>query len=202
MKIIKLIKFLPVVAAALMLTGCASGSGSSVSALDLQKRQQAFAAADHLIIPGGRIGPIRLGMGMDEVTATLGKPDYAFPIQTEGSERIFGYEWKYFSLNIRITFSSDSAPSVTTVETIAWSDTNREYGKQTWADFRPITTIFQTANGLGLGASSFDIKRAYSSFNYRDVEGIGMIYENLGISFSLEPGTHRIWAIQVSSRHR
>src|ERR1700686_4218362 len=191
MKLVKLIKSLPVVTVALMLTGCASGSGSSVSALDLQKRQQAFAAADHLIIPGERIGPIRLGMGMDEVAATLGKPDYAFPIKVEGSERTFGYEWKYFDLNMRVSFSSDSAPSVTIVETVAWSDSNHELGQLTWADFRPIATRFQTANGLGLGASSFDIKREYSSFNYRDAEGIGMFYENLGIGFSLEPGTHR-----------
>src|ERR1041384_2357686 len=55
--------------AALLPLGCASTS--SVSTADLQKRQQAMAKSDLLIVPGQRVGPIRLGMGWDEVIATV-----------------------------------------------------------------------------------------------------------------------------------
>lgn len=182
MRVHNWIKLLAGAGALTVLTGCASGGGS-VPAVDIQKRQQALSSADRLIIPGERIGPIRLGMGMDEVSAMLGKPDVAYTSEYPNGSK--PATWKYWSLNLALIFSSDSAPSVDTIQTIAWKGES-------------ITTIFKTVNGIGLGASSFDVKRAYSSYNYRDTEGMVMDYKNLGIIFTLEPSDHRILQIQVN----
>lgn len=161
--------------ASLLAAGCAT-SGSNVSPADMQKRQQALANSDHLIVPGQRIGPIRLGMGMDEVVATLGQPDYA--------NTAYGWTtWKYVSLNMSISFPSGAAPGVNSVSAVAWNDSGKTIGESTWADVNPVTTVFQTANGIGLGSSTFDVKRGYASSNYTDGGGYSMDFTGLGIAF-------------------
>jgi hypothetical protein len=173
------IKFSLLAAMALVLVGCGSLSGSNnVSAADLQKRQQAMAASDRLIVPGQRIGPIHLGMGMDEVVATLGQPDI---VQNPGR----GQYWEYFSLNLAMFFSASSAPEVVQVST-------HLFGKNT------LATIFKTANGVGLGATSFDVKRAYSSYTDNG-NTERMYYDSIGILFDLQ-SDYRIWAIAVFPR--
>ncbi|MDE3083876.1 MAG: hypothetical protein KGJ37_01485, partial [Verrucomicrobiota bacterium] len=196
-KIMNFIKCSLVAAMALVLAGCVSqpGSGSRVSAAEQQKRQQALAASDHLIVPGERIGPVRLGMGMDEVVATLGQPDYAITLPYQGGRQ----EWKYDSLNLAIYFRAGSAPWVDTVETVAWNDTGKTLGNSTWVDVDPVITVFQTDNGIGLGASSFQVRRAYSSYGYQDTGGYGMNYTQLGVYFGLQ-SDRRVTTISVTSR--
>ena len=64
-------KYVAALAVTLMLAGAATGRDKA-SAADAEKRQAAMQ--NTAIIPGQSIGPIRLGMGMDEVQSLLGKP--------------------------------------------------------------------------------------------------------------------------------
>ena len=174
-----------------MLAGCASGSGGSVFVADQQQRRLALMTSDRLIVPGQRIGPIRLGMGMDEVVITLGKPDYDDP--GEG-----GKSWVYSSLNMTILFSGGAAPSVTSVLTKVNHQHSKGFGDILWGvDQDPIYTVFQTSKGIGLGATSFDVRRAYSYAAYEGSE-VSMHYRELGLDFAVTID-HRIWMIQVNS---
>jgi hypothetical protein len=127
----------------------------------MQKRQQAIAQSDMLIVPGQRIGPIRLGMGMDEVVAKLGQPDF-----TETSE------WRYWSLNLVVGFYTSPAPAVAGLSTQIWADV-------------PLSTVFRTAEGIGIGSSSFDVKRAYGKPHVTAFSGAtgNMFYDSPQIRF-------------------
>jgi hypothetical protein len=193
MKTLDLTKFLLNAAMILALASYASDScyGDSVSAADREKRRQAMAASDYLIIPGERIGPIRLGMCMDEVIATLGHPDYK---QTTRDS----YHWDYPDLNMQIDFSLGAAPSVRQVETGAYTDKPIDTNTMIWSDLKPVTTVFHTDNGIQLGATSFVVKRAFGSYSYTDPGGVIMNYESLGIRFGVM-SDFRVWAISVTS---
>jgi hypothetical protein len=194
MKTMSFTKYSIVVAMTLMLAGCVVPQGSRVSPYDLQKRQQAMASSDRLIVPGQRIGPIYLGMGMDQVVATLGQPDYVTVPPHTGLQL-----WKYDNLNLGIyCYGNSSAPSVTSIETVAWNDTGKNLGQSTWADVIPVATVFQTNNGIGLGASTYDVRRAYSDYGYQD-SGYGMNYTQLGVYFGMQ-SDRRISVITVTSR--
>jgi hypothetical protein len=198
MKTLNLIKFSLIAAVTLMLAGCdsISGSGGGASAADQQKRQQAMASSDHLIVPGERIGPIRLGMGMDEVAATLGQPDVAYKPFT-GHDFV---TWNYLSLNLIVNFSEGAAPTVTSIKTTAWSRSGQALplASSTWADFNPINAVFQTANGVELGSTSFEAARAYSSYSYQqDSYSTEMNFNKLGIQFVIEQADHKITCISI-----
>jgi len=179
----------------LMLAGCVVPQGSRVSAFDLQKREQAMASSDRLIVPGQRIGPIYLGMGMDEVVATLGQPDYVVESPPHTARQL----WKYDNLNLGIyCFGSSSAPSVVSIETVAWNNTGKNLGQSTWADVIPVATVFQTNNGIELGASTYDVRRAYDGYGYQDF-GYGMNYTRPGVYFGMQ-SDRRIVVITVNPR--
>jgi hypothetical protein len=182
------------VTAAVVLSSCASTT-SNVSAADLQKRQQALTASDHLIVPGQRIGPIRLGMGMDEVLATLGQPDN---IRKDEINHLAGDQWYYWSLNMSVAFSRGSAPTVFSISTNCWGKSGSTLGTSYWADMEPIQTVFRTENGIGLGSTSFEVRRAYSSYSYEDSGGVWMDYKGLGLQFIVtNDQDHRIYTIYV-----
>jgi hypothetical protein len=185
-----------VAAMTLMLAGCVVPQGSRVSAFDLQKREQAMASSDRLIVPGQRIGPIYLGMGMDQVVATLGRADYVVESPPHTGIQL----WKYDNLNLGIyCYARSSAPYVTSIETIAWNDTGKNLGQSTWADVIPVVTVFQTSNGIELGASSYDVRRAYGGYSYQDVGGYGLNFTQLGVYFGLQ-SDRRVSVITVSPR--
>jgi len=194
MKTLDRTKFLLNAAMILVLASYASdscyGDGDSVPAADREKRRQAMATSDHLIVPGERIGPIRLGMGMDEVLATLGRPD---SMETTRDS----YQWYYPDLNMQIDLFLGAAPSVRQVETGAYTYQPIDTNTMTWSDLKPVTTVFHTDNGIQLGVSSFDVKRAYSSYSYTDPGGIMMNYEHIGIRFGVT-SDFRVWAISVA----
>lgn len=191
MKTLTLTKFLLNAAMILALVSSASDScyGDSVSAADQEKRRQAMAASDHLIVPGERIGPIRLGMGMDQVLETLGRPDST---QTTRDS----YHWHYSNLNMQLDFDLGAAPSVRQVETGAYRDKSIDTNTMGWSDLKPVTTVFHTDNVIQLGASSFDVKRAFSAYSYTDPGGLVMNYEHVGIRFGVT-SDFRVWAISV-----
>jgi hypothetical protein len=134
-------------------------------------------------------------MGMDQVVATLGQPDYVVESPPHTGMQL----WKYDNLNLGIfCFGKSAAPSVTMVETIAWNNTGKNLGQSTWADVIPVATVFQTNNGIGLGASTYDVRRAYNGYGYQD-NGYFMNYTQLGVSFSMQ-SDRRISVISVTSR--
>jgi hypothetical protein len=165
--------------------------GDGLSAADREKRLKALAASDHLIVPGQRVGPIYLDMAMDEVIAILGRPDSK---QTTRDS----YHWNYQDLNMQIDFSLGAAPSVRQVGTSAYMKKPIDTNSMVWSDLKPLTVVFHTQNGIQLGASSFDVKRAFRSYSYRDPQGAEMSYESLGIRFGVM-SDFRVWAIAVIS---
>jgi hypothetical protein len=178
---------------ALLLIGvsaCATDRKIKLSPEDLQKRQAVIASARE-IVPGRRIGPISLGMGQDQVLATLGQPDYAIPVQGYSPPKYY-----YDSLNLVIFFTSDAAPSVNYISAQAFSKGARTLGNTNWKDIQPVQTNWSASAGVNLGATSFDVKRAYSAYGYEDSGGIMMNYKSLGISFILTMD-HKVSSISV-----
>jgi len=158
--------------AVVLLAGCAS---SGVSAADMQKRQQAVAASDLLIVPGERIGPVRLGMGMDELVAKLGQPDIVI-------HQIVDDRWDYRSLNLMVGIDHSAAPAVNDISNVNWSDA-------------PLLTVFKTAEGIGIGASSFDVKRVYGSPDSGD--SYDMTYHSLRMRFFITDTDHSVMQIST-----
>jgi hypothetical protein len=165
----------------LLLVGVSASAGNKkikLSAVDQQKRQAVITSADHEIVPGRRIGPIRLGMGQDQVLAVLGQPDYATPARGPLSP-----EYYYDSLNLIVFFTTDAAPTVSFLTAQGFTKGVRTLGKTNWKDIQPIQTNWSANSGVNLGATSFDVKRAFSAYGYEDTSGIQMNYKGLGITF-------------------
>jgi hypothetical protein len=164
-----------------------------LSAEDLQKRQVA-KAGDHLIVPSSGIGPVKLGMAQDQVLAILGQPDYTVP-----AKRYFSPKYMYDSLNLVVYFSQDAAPTVISITAQAFSQKGaRPMTEVYWKYFEAVETNWSTPQGVNLGATSFDIKRAYSAYQYEDTAGVMMDYKRLGISFSVSVD-HKVYSITVSA---
>jgi hypothetical protein len=181
----------------LLLLVCVSPSAGNkkikLSAEDQQKRQAA-KAGDHLIVPSRGIGPITLRMGQDQVLAILGQPDYAVP-----AKGYFSPKYMYDSLNLIVYFSQDAAPTVVSITTQAFSEKgSRPMSEVYWKYFEAVETNWSTLQGVNLGATSFDIKRAYSAYQYDDTAGVMMNYKGLGISFSVSVD-HKVYSITVSA---
>jgi hypothetical protein len=157
-----------------IVTGCAS----SVSPADMQKRQQALATSDHLIVPGERIGPIRLGMSTQEVLATLGPPDEKKDLIKADNGTVLTVEWDYWSLNLPLWFDANTpTPYIEQASTLNWQGE------------RPVVTMFQTREGLQIGRSAFDVKNAYgdpsSQVGAANYYWGNMSYHKLGMQFML-----------------
>lgn len=162
--------------AATLLGGCAA---SNVSAADMQKRQQALAASDLLIVPGERIGPVRLGMGMDEVLSKLGRPDIVVDDEAISI-------WRYWSLSLTVSFDDIAAPVVRDINTMYWSDV-------------PSHSVFKTAEGIGIGSSSFDVNRTYGSPDSGGPQNV-MNYFSRGMQFGIND--YAVSGIQISQSTR
>jgi hypothetical protein len=103
----------------------------------------------------------------------------------------------YDSLNLIVYFSADAAPTVISITAQAFSEKGtRPMSEMYWKYFEPIETNWSTLQGINLGATSFDIKRAYSAFQYDDTAGVMMDYKGLGITFSVSVD-HKVYAITV-----
>jgi hypothetical protein len=189
------------VAAVFLLASCASET--SVSKSDLQKRQQALVTTDNLIVPGERVGPVRLGMAWDEVQDLLGKPDFSY-VNT-GDRLKIGTEMDYNSLNMEIYFNQSPTPRVTSIRVVAQlhnlsfsalgGTTTVKWGDTVWSMFDPVVTAFRTKEGVGIGSTSFDVTRALGTYRYDS--GIDMKFDSLGLLF-LVTKDHRVWSIGVN----
>jgi hypothetical protein len=165
----------------LVLAGCTT-SGNDVSISDQQKEQAAVASSDHLIVPGQRIGPIRLGMFRDDVLETLGQPNEERTLKyANGREK-----WTYTRLNLMVYISSGAVPSVDEVTILCWL--NGKEGTLTdaeWSDVDLPGTVFQTSEGLQLGTTSLEVRRKFDSYPLRYGTGFIMDYETLGVQFTV-----------------
>src|ERR1700730_17493594 len=121
-----------------MLAGAALGKDKGAKA-DAAKQQAAIQ--NTTIIPGRSIGPIRLGMGMDEVQAMLGKP-----FGWTNADNISGATWPYPDLNLSISFDRGAAPIVTSVQAVAFSRKRGTLGNLYCKGMLPVKVAFQTAN--------------------------------------------------------
>jgi len=176
-----------------LLPACAS-EPYQASAQDQQQRQQAVTQYGNLIVPGVGIGPVKLGMGMDEVRARLGEPDSA-DTDSEGNVAA----WNYYSMNLRIGFTASATPSVNSVSTSVNVIKPVTFGAQTWDDGYPVQTVFQLDNGIKLGSTSFDVQRAFGDYSEPGGgAGILMQYPN-GLFFRVTKHDHRVVFIEVAN---
>jgi hypothetical protein len=130
-------------------------------------------------------------MGMDEVQGILGKPP-------ESSNPPTGAFWVYPDLNLEISFTQNAAPIVVAVGTTSYS--RKAEKNLLWKEIRPVKVAFQTANGITLGSTSFDVQRAYGNQyedpNVRLSYGTFMNYKSLGLTFMIT-SDHIVWKITV-----
>jgi hypothetical protein len=173
-----------------MSSGCSSGPSPEV----LQQRQQAVAKYGTRIVPGVSIGPVRLGMGLDEVQALLGDPD-GKTLNSDGADMV----WYVNSLNLVISFTPTATPTVSAVTTWAYANSDMTMGQMTWADTVPVQTEFTLPSGIKLGATSYDVERAYGSYT-STAGSIVMEYDRLGLSFVVTKD-HRVMDISVAPPH-
>lgn len=152
-----------------------------------------ITSPDNHIIPYQRIGAIRLGMGMDEVQGLLGKPS---GWTSADPARSIGATFYYLNLNLQVHFDSGAAPVVTEIWASTWDRKRRTLDAQYWKDFYPVKVAFQTANGIALGSSAFDVRRACSNYAYEDTAGLFMNYKSLGLGFSIT-ADHIVYAIDI-----
>jgi hypothetical protein len=176
-----------------LLPACASGPYQA-SAQDQQQRQQAVAQYGSVIVPGVGIGPVNLGMAMDEVRARLGEPDNT-SVDPEGNV----ISWGYGSLNLTVGFTVSATPSVNSVSTSVNVKKPVTLGAQTWEDGYPVQTVFQLDNGIKLGATSFDVQRAFGDYSEPGGSaGLMMQYPN-GLLFRVTKSDHRVVQIEVEN---
>lgn len=182
--------------ASLLLASCASGPYQA-SPEALQQRTQAITRYGTAIVPGQGIGPIRIGMGMDEVQALLGTPD-GRNLDPNGVVTA----WRYISMNLSIGFTETATPTVESIWTEVYTKSDGvTFGDQTWDDGYPVQTVYKTGSGIQLGSTSFDVQRAYGS-NYTDPAGdaLWMKYDSYGISFRVTRSDKRVVTISVNPR--
>lgn len=179
--------------AILLLAGCASGPYQA-SPEALQQRAAAVSRYGTAIVPGQSVGPIHMGMGMDEVQALLGAPD-----GTSYNPNGIVDEWRYISMNLTVGFTDTPTPTVNSVATEVYTKSDGvTFGEQTWDDGYPVQTIYKTGSGIQLGSSSFEVQRAYGS-GYTDTggEALMMKYAN-GITFRVTRSDKRVVAIYIN----
>lgn len=108
------------------------------------------AVAETAIRPGVGIGPIRLGMTEQQVRRALGRPDN---VQRARAGRIYVVSLNFYLRgDYRVTLRGPrGAVRVSLVGTVSRDE--------------------KTPNGLGIGSSERDLRRAYPTLRCKDVRG-------------------------------
>ena len=113
--------------------------------------QAAQAKADNLIVPGQRIGHIRIGMLLDEFVSTAGQPNTRRTDESVPGRRILRYYYSGWSADLLDV----AAPWVCAIYV--------------------SSPQWNTESGLRVGDSVFDMTRKQGS-NYRSVEGLNGLH--------------------------
>ena len=187
-------KYITALVVTLMLAGTAIGKDKDAKAA-AAKRQ--VASQNTTIIAGESIGALRLGMGMDEVQSMLGKPTSWKYLPQGGKSVSEASSWYYVDLNLEVFFSSGATPMVTAIRTAGWPHKRIKSGNFAWKDIDPVKVKFQTTNGITIGSSAFDVKRAYSDYAWHGQQGQFMDYASLGLLFDIT-SDHIVYGISVS----
>ena len=168
----------------------AKEKSSKISAADQAKRQA--AAQNTLVVPGRSIGPISLGMGMDQVVSVLGQPDFNYT-QNAGATWT---TWKYISINLIITFGPGAAPSVTSIAAAGWTHGAQRMGDISWAKNVEAPSVYYATNaGVTLGTSSFAAIRDYAGQAYED-NTVWITFKQLGLSLNISTD-HVVYGLTV-----
>jgi len=157
----------------------------------------AQSLGDQVIVPGERVGSIRLGMTWDDVISLLGQPTSSFT--NMGDPAKVDTYLQYDSLNLHIIFSNTAAPVVTYIQVQAWTQESFTFGTVVWSNFDPVSSNFHTADGIVLGSSSFDVLKKLGSGFTSNGGPVFMQYPGLGVFFNVTVD-HRVWKIQVQDR--
>ncbi len=162
---------------------------------DERRQQQALAESDTRIVPGERIGPIKLGMASSEIVSALGTPDnYNKHINGDGS--VFDTWMWYKSLGLVITYPAAAVERAKYVSYEAeFRNHNMTFGQVGYNDLVPVKQRFATEEGVTIGSSSYEIERLLGG-NYKSPSSIQMLYDSLGLYITLT-NDHRAWKIQI-----
>jgi hypothetical protein len=183
-------KYIAALVVTLMLAGTALG-GDKAAKADAAKRQAAIQ--NTAIIAGQSIGELRLGMGMDEVESMLGKPSGWKYLPTGGKSVSEASSWFYNDLNLEIFFGRGAVPVVTSIRTAGWPHKRIKSGNFAWKDIDPLMVKFQTAEGITIGSSAFDVQRAYSNYEWHGQTGSVHELRVPWAFFRHHLGSHRLW---------
>jgi hypothetical protein len=162
------------VAAALFVAGCA---GAGIKATDPHLAGNRDMSYDHLIVPGERIGPVRMGASVSSVVQHLGEPDWVKRFLAD--EVTYGYE--------------DECISFT------WEDSGVEPEIESgWRGINVTCDKWKTADGLRVGSSPRDIISqigTYCADNKKD--GTLVIASRSGIWFEAQDRNSPVSEISV-----
>ncbi len=140
----------------------------------------ARVAADRRIVPGERIGPISLGMYLDDVVKILGQPDRA--------ERAPGAAIKYFYDRHGLFVGARDVPAIT-VQVVSTNNNG-----------------YVTEQGIRVGSSGADFVRAYGD-RYRNLtreqgseclSACLIYYPDLQTTFEIDSRNNSVTQIGVS----
>lgn len=134
------------------------------------------------IVPGGaivlaeRIGPVALGMTVDEVVRILGRPDEIYKQPEDHPDQ--GQYYRFDRIGWSVSFSSIPASEAIMIST--------------------KSTMYVTDRGIRVGISGTDVVRAYGR-EYETIRSGGEVwalYRHLGIQFELS-ADNRVFMIAV-----
>ena len=120
---------------------------AAISSLVFAASNPCRAESDLIIVPGERVGPVKIGMLMDEVGRVLGSPTKSWTDETMPGRRIIR---KTYRNGLQVDMLDGPAPWVCHIYVASY------LGGGNW----------HTGAGLRLGDSGFDINRKEGS-NYR-----------------------------------
>lgn len=146
----------------------------------LLKRQQAIAHSDTLIVPGERVGPIKLGMNLWEVQNLLGPSDFVEKVTYPDPKHNYTIR-RYWNLGLEISFSDDSVPVVIMLRVVDWKDGD-------------TTVTFQTSEGIKTGSSTLEAKRSFPSCEDRGGSNV-VSCNSLGMNYAHE--NYKLFAIGI-----
>jgi hypothetical protein len=168
---------------------------SPASARDA-KWVQVLAGSDHMIVPGQRVGPVRIGMGWDEVLQLMGQPDWS---HTKIGNNPMEVDTQLRYGNMTIYFNTSATPKVYNIGLDANCRPNVQFGNMVWSYCRlsDVFASFKTSEGIGLGATSFEVSRALGDYTDPGGSGIMMRYSQIVFTITRD---HRVWHLNTSDR--
>jgi hypothetical protein len=140
------------------------------------------AQSDKLIVPGKRIGPVKIGMYREDVISALGKPHNTVHSRGSMGIRDFYLYGKKQGHHVGLGVSYNSAPY-----TVDHLDVSND--------------TYATSEGIRSGSSIRDAIRIYGSGSQNCFSNVGTCWVSyhIGIEFGYEPKNNEIFEIDISA---